>query len=60
MITIGAVKYLGKQTRKPGCLVIGAFTDPKYYDTTNAATKWKSDTQECQARDDLGDYHTIF
>lgn len=59
-VSIGAVKYLGKQTKRPSCMVIGAFTSPEFYNTDTAATKWKSDSQNCQLRDEFGGYSTIF
>ena len=60
MTSLAAVKYLGKETKRPSCLVIGALVAPNFYGTGDAWTKWKSDTQQCQQSDGWGGYDTIF
>ena len=60
MISIGAVMRLGKQTKRPSCLVIGAFVDPESYGTGTAATKWDQSTQSCKKSDGWGGYEPFF
>ena len=53
-VATGAIMYMGRQTKKAPCLLIGAFEDPRNYGTAGAATKWNVDTQTCSKNGENG------